>query len=311
MGTSYIDLSIGLLARLRALRHFYETAHWLAYGNSYYGDHLLYERLYDEVDGEIDGLAEKVIPLFGDDTVDLYASLLQMARVLAEDWAIKPDDVGSPSIAQLALNAEEEVQCYISYMYEILEEEGALSLGFDDFLQALASKLESHLYLLGRRTKQANTTPNKDRVLLASSTMSSSLSLLEDVLIEIIEDPEGKHLPFDLSVAVRKILVSLSDLATQSNLTSIAGPLTQASKLTTFNEDDIGRLTVGPAQRVLPMLKEALRDLDLTISKPTAGRSLSTSLQNVISVFTKLLSAMYFKTSSPTVASLLRLLKGV
>ena len=56
------------LAFLKALKEYYQYCHWVSKGDPYYGDHLLFERLYNEVSGQIDSAAEKFIGL-GDESI--------------------------------------------------------------------------------------------------------------------------------------------------------------------------------------------------------------------------------------------------
>ena len=54
-----------LWASLRAAHHLYWTLHWQAKGQPFYGDHLLFERLYKGRLEEIDDLAELLAGHFG------------------------------------------------------------------------------------------------------------------------------------------------------------------------------------------------------------------------------------------------------
>lgn len=58
---------LDLWASLRAAHHVYWTAHWQAKGPPYYGDHLLYQRLYEARVKEIDRVAEAIAALYGSD----------------------------------------------------------------------------------------------------------------------------------------------------------------------------------------------------------------------------------------------------
>lgn len=57
-----------LLYILNALNIFYKSCHWRCQGDFFYQDHLLFERLYDGIDGEMDGLVELIIGLTNDRT---------------------------------------------------------------------------------------------------------------------------------------------------------------------------------------------------------------------------------------------------
>jgi hypothetical protein len=65
---------LDLWAALRASHHVYWTLHWQSRGVPYYGDHLLYQRLYEARVKEIDRVAEAVAALYGADKLDPVAA---------------------------------------------------------------------------------------------------------------------------------------------------------------------------------------------------------------------------------------------
>lgn len=60
---------LGLWASLTAAHRVYWTLHWQAKGSAYYGDHLLYQRLYEARVKEIDRVAEAIAALYGSDAL--------------------------------------------------------------------------------------------------------------------------------------------------------------------------------------------------------------------------------------------------
>lgn len=133
-----------LLARMRALFFIHWTAHWQASGPQEYGDHQLFSRLYEAIDDEIDGLAEKMVASFGNDAVDLNRGVLQMAKVISS--------TPGKGVAR-CLAAEKAFQTWLKAAYEELEKSGDMSLGMDNFLQGIADKHETHVYLLQQRVR--------------------------------------------------------------------------------------------------------------------------------------------------------------
>lgn len=139
------DLLQDIIARLHALYAIYRSAHWQAWGTSYYGDHLLFQRLYEPLDDEIDTLAERMIPQFGSSCVDP----LPIAQRTAEHVAALTELYPCPY--ERGIVAEQElIGCIDGAMVEI-EGQGARTLGWDDFLGKLTSQHEEHLYLLTQR----------------------------------------------------------------------------------------------------------------------------------------------------------------
>lgn len=53
---------------LAALRVFYNSAHWRSKGPSFYQNHLLFARLYEKIDDQIDELVELIIAFTGEDS---------------------------------------------------------------------------------------------------------------------------------------------------------------------------------------------------------------------------------------------------
>lgn len=151
-----------LLAYLRALRWQYHTTHWQVKGSNYYGDHLLFERLYagegggPDLDSQIDGLGERMTRYFGPDSVKDSAILPLTQTVLAEaEREMDP--------IRRAMALESETQEQISHAYEALKRSGHKTLGLDDFLMALADERDTALYLLGQRLDAPPRFPQKSK----------------------------------------------------------------------------------------------------------------------------------------------------
>jgi len=137
-----------LLAFLRAMHWNYWTTHWQVKGQPFYGDHLLFQRLYEGMAEEIDGTAEKIVGFFGSGAVDGHDSIDRAHNVLKR-WAANPD------ILSRAVQSEQEFQLLIKGVYELIESKGHLTLGLDNFLQGLADVHETNLYLLQQRLSAA------------------------------------------------------------------------------------------------------------------------------------------------------------
>jgi DNA-binding ferritin-like protein len=72
-----------LVALLRAVQLLHHTAHWQTAGATFYGDHLLYERLYTGITEEYDSLGEKTVYLAGVGAVDAVAQAQLVAGFVA------------------------------------------------------------------------------------------------------------------------------------------------------------------------------------------------------------------------------------
>lgn len=130
-----------LLAHLRAMYLSYQTSHWQTKGPTYYGNHLLFQRLYESVQGEVDTLAEKIVGYVGPAGVNLDGQA-DLVSSIARSFAAIPDH------HRRGLAAEDRLQRYLKLAYDSIKESGAMTLGLDDFLMATASAHETNVYLL-------------------------------------------------------------------------------------------------------------------------------------------------------------------
>lgn len=145
----YAELSI-LLVHLRFLALVHQTNHWVAKGDSYYGDHLLFERLYDSVVKEIDQTAEKVIAFGTETNVNMNLQVVQLNRLVQNSQLLGtfPSSAG-PATASLA--SEKRFLEALEYLVQSLKERQMLTLGIENMLTGIADKHEESVYLLKRR----------------------------------------------------------------------------------------------------------------------------------------------------------------
>lgn len=130
-----------LLAYSRASFLSYQTSHWQASGSSAYGDHLLFQRLYGSLYEEIDQLGEKMVGYFGPTAVDMPAQGAQIAAHLEAFAKIEcPHRRG--------LEVEAGAQDRFKRAYDAIKGVGAMTLGLDDWLMAMANAHETNTYLL-------------------------------------------------------------------------------------------------------------------------------------------------------------------
>lgn len=132
-----------------ALYYMYYNMHWKSAGTNYYGDHLLFQRLYEDEVEEIDQLAEKTLGVFLDQgLLNPAQDLANAAKVLSEFF---PQDMDPKDFAFAAIAAEKKFLELIDEVLEDLEEEDQKTNGIDNLLQGIADKHEEHLYLLQQR----------------------------------------------------------------------------------------------------------------------------------------------------------------
>lgn len=133
-----------LLGTLRAMQWNHLTSHWQVGGDASYGDHLLFQRLYEKTVEETDGLAEKLVGTFGVNAVDAreQGNLMNMALN-------RMSEIGDP--VERALHFERMFQIILKDCLDVLESLGQLSLGLDDLLRTMANDHETHIYLLQQK----------------------------------------------------------------------------------------------------------------------------------------------------------------
>jgi len=165
-----------LLSYSRALYQMYQHMHWKCSGDNYYGDHLLYQRLYEDLQAELDVIAEKAIGI-GDDEFNHLSDSSAASDLLG---SLMPGDSSSESFPQIALRAEEK----LLEMIEQLVDNGA-SDGVEDMLQGIASKHEEHVYLLKQRAgKKASAIGTMIRIAYAldNAGLYAEASEMDDII---------------------------------------------------------------------------------------------------------------------------------
>ena len=140
-----------LLACLRAASQLHQSNHWRTQGKSFYGDHLLFERVYNESLPFIDQIAERAV---GQGASMAVSPLIQAQQILG--WCgrfVEGQQISDDAEACVAtsLNAERAAVRCIDVVYKQLESKGQLSSGTDNLLQGVADKHEEFVYLLQQR----------------------------------------------------------------------------------------------------------------------------------------------------------------
>lgn len=106
----------------------------------FYGDHLMYQRIYESAASDADSLAEKMIGLYGGSALDLKEQSATIASMLSNYTS---DDV-------LVNSTKAETYCRDGLGKAIAQLE-AISPGLDNLLRSLYDNREGSLYLLRQR----------------------------------------------------------------------------------------------------------------------------------------------------------------
>lgn len=152
-GLPYAELSV-VLVHLRYLALLHQTHHWISRGDSFYGDHKLFEELYLGTLEDIDDVAERAVGLGNEQNVCLSHQLSCLVRLNSSSGASQTIPKSS-GLAQASLEAESAFLRVLKGMRESLRSQYALTDGLDDLLPQVASRHEKHVYLLRRRCDRA------------------------------------------------------------------------------------------------------------------------------------------------------------
>jgi DNA-binding ferritin-like protein len=135
------------IATLKAISLVHQHNHWTTKGKTFYGDHLLFERLYNSALENLDLAAEKFMGLFGADCLHFTLQADLLYKILLKYKGLE----GKPLV--MSLTVEKDFIKLSSDAYKCFEDEDRLTLGLDDMIMAIASKREESVYLLQQPLK--------------------------------------------------------------------------------------------------------------------------------------------------------------
>lgn len=128
-----------ILYRLQGLYQFYKSAHWLASGETFYEDHLLFAKLYEGMDEEMDVLVELILS-----TQDVKKELNPLV-ILKESSKYVPEFGTSAENMVMAVKMEEEL---LAEIQKIRADE--VAVGLYNHIASIAQAHTRNGYLLHR-----------------------------------------------------------------------------------------------------------------------------------------------------------------
>lgn len=144
-----------VLVFLKALTIIHQSHHWLTYGESYYADHLLFERLYDETVAEVDQVAEKAVgtgcPLDKMHPGMQSCVVAHIVKKYCGDGETSGEGENPTAYLESSLLAEGQFLACVKQVVEVMKANGELTRGVDNMLAGIEDKHESHIYLLKQR----------------------------------------------------------------------------------------------------------------------------------------------------------------
>jgi DNA-binding ferritin-like protein len=128
----------------------HQNHHWTSKGDLFYGDHLLFDRLYTAVVEEVDSIAEKAVGLGTTENVNLALQTSQIMR-LVQGYGMSQMIPQPTELAKRSLLAEMNFLVVVKNLVDSMKEAGTLTRGLDNLIAGIEDKHEGHVYLLKQR----------------------------------------------------------------------------------------------------------------------------------------------------------------
>lgn len=143
-------------AWLRAIHLWFHGAHHATRGTGFSGDHVdLYDRIYTEVQNEVDGAVEKIVGLFNDEKLACPRCITTKALEYLNNYE-SPAELEADEIPSVGLRMIKDYLDYLQNCADNLEQGGKMTMGLDDHLYASANTHETYVYLLQQRIKSGS-----------------------------------------------------------------------------------------------------------------------------------------------------------
>lgn len=137
------DVLADLLSYVRAVAQAEHSFHWRTRGPAFYGDHLMFERVYSGTAADVDPIAEKLLGLTNSqDSLCPDVLAAKTAQILA-DAKLSTDP---KAFAADALRLEKALVALITATIQVCSDQ--MTDGLENLLQGMADKHEGHVYLL-------------------------------------------------------------------------------------------------------------------------------------------------------------------
>jgi DNA-binding ferritin-like protein len=136
------------LAMQRVMYIVFQHAHWKCKCPAFYGNHLLFERVYKDVRKLVDTTAEKIIGVFGNDSLNhenQVEMIAGMYKYTSEDH-VENSLMAAKDFLKLADEA-----------YNRIKEMGDMTLGLDDMIMSQCNEVEEYVYLLSQASPGGET----------------------------------------------------------------------------------------------------------------------------------------------------------
>lgn len=151
-GEKYAELG-AIVGMLEGLSVLFQTLHWQVNGQSFYGDHLMFQRIYESFDEQIDSVAEKAVTFGNHELVDSKKITETMELFLNHVRANSPLDTVESAVS-FSKRGKYALEIFVhttEKMMAELSEKDNLSNGLDNLLAGILDAQEGNIFLLKQR----------------------------------------------------------------------------------------------------------------------------------------------------------------
>lgn len=135
-----------LLYLLRSMQFFAHSAHQLVKGNPFHADHAFFGDVYKDLEGDFDSVAERIIGLYGEESLQLQAVLNGAMSKLADAPSTGVAD--NKVFYQYLYKMDEKLKALIKQIIE-----AGVSPGTEQLIGNIADKCEMRCYKIKQRLK--------------------------------------------------------------------------------------------------------------------------------------------------------------
>jgi len=128
------------IAYIQAVYAIHQFSHWLCKSPQFYGNHLLFQRIYEAAGDRLDAAVEKTIGVFGNDAINPNDQMATLKKLVGK-YSSEDHLTNSLAIEEAFLSVAKET-------YEALKESNDITLGLDDLIMAQCNEAETSVYLL-------------------------------------------------------------------------------------------------------------------------------------------------------------------
>lgn len=146
-----------LIARIKAMHMWFYSAHHVAKGAGFAGDHeLLFSEIYEMLDEHFDAVVERAIGLSCVEDSACPKKIAENACAVLCCWP-SPTELKGKELSSVGSKIIGKMISCVEKMHSKLESIGLMTLGLDDMLGGIASDYEVVQYKLLQRTKSSRT----------------------------------------------------------------------------------------------------------------------------------------------------------